>query len=97
VEQERVRRLGRTSKRENVVYARDKKRNLRTNGKNNRNKMIKTLEEYKQLMGLNSEDVGSNLAKKRVIVKRLKTKGGRTAKIWAMPEKQLFAVLIKTN
>ena len=52
---------------------------------------------YRQTMGLDTKDIGSNLLKKKEIVRRLKLKGGRTAKIWSMPKNQLTAILIKTN
>jgi hypothetical protein len=46
---------------------------------------------------LNTKDIGSNLLKKKEIVRRLKLKSGRTAKIWSMPKKQLTAIIFKTN
>lgn len=49
--------------------------------------------EYERTMGLTSIDIGSNLLKKKEIVRRLKLKGCRTAKIWSMPKKQLTAIL----
>lgn len=53
--------------------------------------------EYKKIFGLETKDVGSNYLKRKEIVRRLKLKNGKTARIWSLPKKNLYAIMLKTG
>lgn len=56
-----------------------------------------TEKEYRRSQGLDSKDIGSNYLKRKEIVRRLKLKNGKTARIWKLKKAALYMVILKTN
>lgn len=53
---------------------------------------IANLQEYKKILGLDQEDIGSRALLLRYVVKKAKKKGYHTNNFYHMPKKQLYAI-----